>query len=496
MSKQFGVLKASDHGERLKTKGHIDLLLDKEKRNTVIENQEILSYNKDKYVNILLDVTRALGRQGISFRGTEGDENRNFRQIVIHLIARYNPVLKHWNDTTQFRPYHVIYLSGRSQNEFIKPIANKIHSSHEEILSVVERIVGNDARAKERLVDVLEAKDKAGAGIAQDILRSLNNLQIIDIDRLLVDELNYQLLVRGIPCQDSVAEKRKLLRATLRLEVSGNLTIPDFELNAEEELPTCGDKLILSQAEVRICFTKLVACRRRYAKQPPPPLRKLSMRNAGLWHRTPIYAALYPANQSGRKGKPYPENHDRAVLRSELSPLGFSPFRLDHGTEQLDPGVDRVPKTSIFDNMQAAGDEERALAISNGDIDEDGVPYISITLDGGWSKRSYGHSYTANSGMLYKIKNDVKGVAVEARKLLTKDIIEKLGTAVQKAIYANAHGDVTNLREDIRSPVKHVFGNHEACKEYICDQHGDMPKNIFEKVGSSKAHHHIFIKNT
>ncbi|KAF2889466.1 hypothetical protein ILUMI_16707 [Ignelater luminosus] len=102
-----------------------------------------------------------------------------------------------------------------------------------------------------------------------------------------------------------------------------------------------------------------------------------------------------------------------------------------------------VSKTSIFNNMQAAGEEERALAISNGNIDEDGVPYITVTVDGGWSKRSYGHSYTANSGVV--------SVAVEARKLLTKDVIEKLGTAVQKAIYVNADGDVTNLREDIRN---------------------------------------------
>ncbi|KAF2903737.1 hypothetical protein ILUMI_02445 [Ignelater luminosus] len=166
-------------------------------------------------------------------------------------------------------------------------------------------------------------------------------------------------------------------------------------------------------------------------------------------------------------------------------------------------------KPVIFNNMQAAGEEERAVAISNGNIDEDGVPYITVTVDGGWSKRSYGYSYTANSGVvekiectnhcvknytkqLYKIKNDVKCVAVEARKLLTKDVIEKLGTAVQKAIYANAHGDVTNLREDIRNLVKHVFGNHEACKEYMCDQHGDISKNIFEKVVSCGAHHHIY----
>ncbi|KAF2882109.1 hypothetical protein ILUMI_24062 [Ignelater luminosus] len=77
--------------------------------------------------------------------------------------------------------------------------------------------------------------------------------QIMDIDRLLVDELNYELLVRGIPWQGSVADKRKLLRATFRLEESGNLALPDFELNDKEKLQTCGDTLILLQAEVGIC---------------------------------------------------------------------------------------------------------------------------------------------------------------------------------------------------------------------------------------------------
>ncbi|KAF2883607.1 hypothetical protein ILUMI_22574 [Ignelater luminosus] len=159
-----------------------------------------------------------------------------------------------------------------------------------------------------------------------------------------------------------------------------------------------------------------------------------------------------------------------------------------------------VSKTSIFNNMQAAGEEERALAISHGNIDEDGVPYITVTVDGGWSKRSYGHSYTANSGVvekiectnhcvknytkqLYKIKNDIKGVAVEARKLLTKDVIEKLGTAVQKAIYANAHGDVTNLREDIRNLVKHVFGNHEASKSHqLIDNETSNKAELFMSI--------------
>ncbi|KAF2898716.1 hypothetical protein ILUMI_07461 [Ignelater luminosus] len=44
-----------------------------------------------------------------------------------------------------------------------------------------------------------------------------------------------------------------LSMSSITLEVPGNLTIPDFALNAEEERQTCENKLILLQAEVRIC---------------------------------------------------------------------------------------------------------------------------------------------------------------------------------------------------------------------------------------------------
>lgn len=50
--------------------------------------------------------------------------------------------------------------------------------------------------------------------------------------------------------------------------------------------------------------------------------------------------------------------------------------------------------------MQQAGKEERRLAIDNGDVDGNGIPYITVLLDGGWSKRSYGHSYNASSGVV------------------------------------------------------------------------------------------------
>lgn len=48
--------------------------------------------------------------------------------------------------------------------------------------------------------------------------------------------------------------------------------------------------------------------------------------------------------------------------------------------------------------MSKAGKEENAIAKEKGHVDADGIPFISVYVDGGWSKRSYGHNYDAASG--------------------------------------------------------------------------------------------------
>lgn len=55
-------------------------------------------------------------------------------------------------------------------------------------------------------------------------------------------------------------------------------------------------------------------------------------------------------------------------------------------------------RDDIADKMKEAGAEEHRIALEKGHVDDDGIPYIDVYLDGGWSKRSYGHSYNANSG--------------------------------------------------------------------------------------------------
>mgnify|MGYP002803656161 CR=1 FL=1 len=84
---------------------HFDVLLSKQKRSTLVEENADMLQNR-KIVEILLDVAKTLGQQGIAFRGEASSENGNFYQIV-PLIARHCPDLKQWLSNARLRPYHV-----------------------------------------------------------------------------------------------------------------------------------------------------------------------------------------------------------------------------------------------------------------------------------------------------------------------------------------------------------------------------------------------------
>ena len=55
-------------------------------------------------------------------------------------------------------------------------------------------------------------------------------------------------------------------------------------------------------------------------------------------------------------------------------------------------------KTELAKSMAEAGAEEKRLAKERGDYHE-GVPAVTVIIDGGWNKRSHKHSYNANSGV-------------------------------------------------------------------------------------------------
>ena len=55
-------------------------------------------------------------------------------------------------------------------------------------------------------------------------------------------------------------------------------------------------------------------------------------------------------------------------------------------------------KQLLTEKLLATGEEDRKLAIERGDFHQ-GVPAITIVVDGGWPKRCHKHSYNAKSGV-------------------------------------------------------------------------------------------------
>lgn len=67
----------------------------------------------------------------------------------------------------------------------------------------------------------------------------------MEVNRLLGDEIAHELIIRGLPVYNTVAENRITLRGALRLEREGLSTMVGFDipLHAREEIAICQDKL-------------------------------------------------------------------------------------------------------------------------------------------------------------------------------------------------------------------------------------------------------------
>lgn len=50
--------------------------------------------------------------------------------------------------------------------------------------------------------------------------------------------------------------------------------------------------------------------------------------------------------------------------------------------------------------MILAGNEEAEIVKKKGNVNENGVPFITVIADGAWSKRSYKSGYNALSGVV------------------------------------------------------------------------------------------------
>lgn len=102
------------------------------------------------------------------------------------------------------------------------------------------------------------------------------------------------------------------------------------------------------------------------------------------------------------------------------------------------------------------------------------------------------HCIKNYSKQLFAIKNNTKGVALAARKLLTQKKIIELVEAAKRSIQLNAQGDVGQLKKDIRNSVSHVFGDHSMCRQHLCETVGEIEESKMDELKDTGCHHHVY----
>ena len=112
----------------------------------------------------------------------------------------------------------------------------------------------------------------------------------------------------------------------------------------------------------------------------------------------------------------------------------------------IERGIGEQWKRKLQEAMAVAGKEEKRLAEERG-IFHEGVPAITVVLDGGWSKRSHKHTYNAKSGVAIIIGKET-GKLLHKLQLVyaTSTAVHVLRTCPKRVISASRIGKNPNLK--------------------------------------------------
>ncbi|CAG9771359.1 unnamed protein product [Ceutorhynchus assimilis] len=159
-----------------------------------------------------------------------------------------------------------------------------------------------------------------------------------------------------------------------------------------------------------------------------------------------------------------------------------------------------VWQDSLIIAIEEAAVEEKEMAIERGDIDENGVPFITVLLDGGWSKRSYGHTYNACSGVavvIGKISGKLLFVGVRNKYCsICAKYSNKGKDIVGHVCFKNWSGSSSAMEADIIVEAFNSSIDTHGLKysKFIADGDSTIFARIRERVTyglESGLHHHV-----
>jgi len=108
----------------------------------------------------------------------------------------------------------------------------------------------------------------------------------------------------------------------------------------------------------------------------------------------------------------YSSGYSSYEYRARIFPIGhfYSIFKYNEypSYQKYHNNVKKHTEDLAFNAMINAGKEESALAIMENNVNEKGIPLITMLADGAWSKRSYKSGYNALSGVVSILSYFVK----------------------------------------------------------------------------------------
>ena len=118
----------------------------------------------------------------------------------------------------------------------------------------------------------------------------------------------------------------------------------------------------------------------------------------------------------------------------------------------IEEQIGKAWEKQLAEEMTKAGEEEKKIAINNNSYFQ-GIPAISVTVDGGWSKRSHKHSYSAKSGVALIIGNATKQIlylGVRNKYCSVCAVANNKGATPQNhQCYKNWDGSSSSMETDI-----------------------------------------------
>ncbi|CAG9857125.1 unnamed protein product [Phyllotreta striolata] len=207
------------------------------------------------------------------------------------------------------------------------------------------------------------------------------------------------------------------------------------------------------------------SCPKEYAYHTENPNREKSLINIGaVWGTLPT-------------GNTY--SHMSEMLASIDVPT--MPSNMFY---QMENNLGKSWEVSLTNSMKRAGEKEKQIAIEKQQYCKNGVPWITVYVDGSWSKRSYGTNYNALSGIVAIIGKNTGQLLFTAVRNKFCSVCARAEnscrTTEKHVCYKNWNQSAPAMEAHMVVQGEEMHG--QRYMKFIADGNSSVYKHITEKV--------------